>query len=204
MSQRFFCSDRTQKFCNVYFFEGRRVFFDGTSQLEGSRSDKNDIQARVDKMQEWKKADATAPFDNNYENNLYVLALTVCRNDEARARQYQARIEESLKAHLMIPEGKTSNDVLDDLWKYLQSQNCQMTAIIQGLLKFFNAEHEQIGIRQFLQPLTLRASSDQTEAHTQLRTETIQSTVTSLAGLLQEIQGAKSDFRIPQKYQINN
>ena len=123
------------------------------------------------------------PFSPNADRNITALAETGFADLEQRKR-YKEKIIASLKAHL-------KDDVsIDDLWKYLEKNYCQTTAIIEGILRFFAGSkgENEIGIAKFLKPVEIPADPMLRTVLDQERAKEIDKTKTALNDLLAEIK----------------
>ena len=61
---------------------------------------------------------------------------------------------------------------VEDVWKYLEDNGCNMAAIIEGLLRFFKTEEgkgvKEIAISDFLKPLEMKIGAEGTVTHAYL------------------------------------
>jgi len=86
-----------------------------------------------------------------------------------------------------LDKGKT----VEDVWKYLQDNGCNMAAIIEGLLRFFRMEEgkgiKEIEISKFLKPLEMKigAEGSVTYAYLEQRKNLMQQTAGALAAFKQ-------------------
>lgn len=124
-----------------------------------------------------------APFNPESPDKTFneLTAKAFPGNPQEQAR-YKAKIIASLEKHV--------KGSIDELWSFLKKRYCRLTAIIEGILRFYSDEagKQEIGLEQFLKPVEFGAESNLDKAYTERRETTIKSTRTQLASLLDEIR----------------
>lgn len=150
------------------------------SLVEAAKQAEEQIKERVN---------AQTEFQSDAEANIQTLAEKAYPNDPEEQERYANKIKASLEKYL--EEGKT----IDDLWNYMGGKNCNLTAIVQGILHFYEGKkvgEKEISLEGFLKPFSLPAESMLDKTLTSKRKETIQTARNDLASLLEEIREANN------------
>lgn len=131
------------------------------------------------------RINAESSFDKNPNTNIQTLAQKAYPDDTAEQERYAAKIKASLEKHV--------NGSIEDLWKYLEENYCETTAIIEGILHFFAGKRgeKEIALEKFLRPLRLPAESDLDKVYQEEKQNTVLETKKKLTALLEEIQAGK-------------
>lgn len=102
-------------------------------------------------------------FNINPETTLKALA-------EKASEKNPNLTEESIKQNFADALKNGTN--IEQVWKYLQDNGCNMAAIIEGLLRFFKTEEgkgvKEIAISDFLKPLEMKIGAEGTITHAYL------------------------------------
>lgn len=154
------------------------------TQTSGSETLADKAQERKERINEPINAETT--FSKNPDININTLAQKAYPNNTAEQERYAAKIKASLEKHV--------NGSIEELWKYLEKNYCETTAIIEGILHFFagGKGEKEIGLEKFLKPLLLPAESDLNKVYTQEKEKTILDTKSKLTALLEEIAAKSS------------
>ncbi|MCA9374164.1 MAG: hypothetical protein R3B71_05780 [Candidatus Gracilibacteria bacterium] len=156
----------------------------------GSRQPESLVEAAKQAEEQIKeRVNAQTEFQSDAETNIRTLAEKAYPNDSEEQERYTNKIKASLEKYLQ--EGKT----IDDLWKYMEGKNCSLTAIVQGILHFYEGKkvgEKEIGLEDFLKPFSLPAESALDKTLMSKRQETIQTARSDLASLLEEIREANN------------
>lgn len=145
------------------------------------------VKERDEQIKE--RVNAQVEFQTDAEENIRALAEKAYPSDPEEQDRYAAKIRASLEKYLK--EDKT----LNDLWEYLGGKNCNLTAIVQGILHFYEGKkvgEKEIGLEGFLKPFSLPAERTLDKVYMSERQETIAKAKTDLASLLDEIREANN------------
>lgn len=146
------------------------------SLVEAAKQAEEQIKERVN---------AQTEFQSNADENIRALAEKAYPNNAEEQERYANKIKASLEKYLQ--DGKT----IDDLWQYMGGKNCNLTAIVQGILHFYEGNkvgEKEIGLEDFLKPFSLPAESMLDKTLMAKRKETISTARSDLASLLEEIR----------------
>jgi len=164
----------------------RAVFLDAKMEKQPSLAAR--AEARENREKEPLNADTR--FSSNPDKNIRMLAERAHPESREEQDRYAAKIKNSLSVHMQ--DGKT----VEQLWKFLVSKNCQTTAIIEGILRFFAGQkgENEIAISEFLKPVRIEAKTSLEKEMGKVRTEQITKTRSDLQTLLAEIKVSNSDL----------
>jgi len=143
----------------------------------------NRLAESTESQSQLEAVNAQAEFrPDDPEGNIAELAEKAFPGNIEEQERYKAKIIASLEKHV--------NGSKEELWAYLKSKYTKVTAIIEGILRFFAGEvgEDEVGLEKFLKPMHLPAESNLDKAYMAQRTEAIENTKTQLTALLDEIR----------------
>lgn len=153
-------------------------------------------------VEEWKNVNARATFkqpevntpesiEKAIDDQFLELAKSAFPGDKEQQREYAKRIHDSLVNHLA--PGKT----LPELWNHLINQQCDIVAIIEGLLNFFKGDETKIDVNSFFNVASFEAKLPQDAEYEESRQTEINNTVASLESLLNDLRAANPNLPPP-------
>ncbi len=153
-------------------------------------------------IEKWREVNARTQFkqpeintpesiEKAIDDQFLELAESAFPGDKDQQKEYAKRIHDSLKNHL-APE-KT----LSELWGHLTNQQCEIVAIIEGLLNFFKGDETKIDVNSFFNVASFEAKLPEDAEYEQNRQTEINNTIASLGSLLNDLRAANPNLPPP-------
>ncbi len=153
-------------------------------------------------IEKWREVNARTQFkqpeintpesiEKSIDEQFIELAKSAFPDDPEQQNEYAKRIHDSLVNHLAPDKNLT------DLWNHLIDQQCDIVAIIEGLLNFFKGDETKIDVNSFFNVASYEAKLPEDAEYEQNRQTEINNTIASLGSLLSDLRAANPNLPPP-------